>query len=219
LIPAGAFRIAWPMPPQSNVQVKYNTPLRQAQRDLTRSRIKNAARELFYEHHYDATTMDEIAAAAGLRRSTLYLHYKDKAEILADIIAEYTPKHRAILARIPGPQPTLKQLQRWVRDVANFVARERIPLSIILEIRHNKASVQALEKLTSELLEGLGEKSPKFKEAARANAGQILRARAVILLQQLTYACQVNLDDQGGARGKAFLAVTAEDFAAFLSTP
>src|SRR5688500_7667806 len=100
------------MPSEPGQQVKYFTPLRQAQRDLTRSRIKNAARDLFYERHYDATTMDEIALAAGLRRSTLYLHYRDKAEILADVIADYTPKARDALARLPGPRPSLKQVQR-----------------------------------------------------------------------------------------------------------
>ena len=206
------------MPPEASQQVKYMTPLRLAQRDLTRSRIKNAARDLFYEHHYDATTMDEIALAAGLRRSTLYLHYKDKAEILADIIAEYAPKHRDALAKLPGPDPTLKQLQRWIRQVTDFIARERVRLSIILEVRHNRASAEALEILTSELLSGLGEKSPRFRAAAQPNADQKLRARAVILLQELTYACQVYLDDPANPRGKAFLDVVAEDFQAFLTS-
>lgn len=205
------------MPPQSNVQVKYNTPLRQAQRDLTRNRIKNAARTFFYEHHYEATTMDEIALAAGLRRSTLYLHYKDKAEILAEVIADYTPKARANLALLPGPKPSLEQVQRWIRQVTKFVAKERVPLSIILELRRAKTHAAALERLTSELLAGLGERNPRFREAARLDADPMLRARGLLLLQQLTYSCQVFLDVKGDARSKAMLAVTAEDFTAFLN--
>ncbi len=59
------------MPAEPRSTVKYFTPLRQAQRDLARSRIRDAARDLFYEHHYDTTTMDEIAVTAGLRRWTL----------------------------------------------------------------------------------------------------------------------------------------------------
>jgi AcrR family transcriptional regulator len=204
------------MPPRSNLQVKYNTPLRQAQRDLTRNRIKNAARNFFYEHHYDATTMDEIALAAGLRRSTLYLHYKDKAEILADVIADYAPKARSLLATLPGPRPTLEQLQRWIANVARFVAKERVPLSIILELRRNKTHTAALENLTAELLAGLGEHNPPFREAARSDADPMLRARGLLLLQELTYACQVFLDDKSDPRSKALLAVTAEDFRAFL---
>ena len=205
------------MSSQSPLPAKYNTPLRQAQRDLTRGRIKNAARTLFYEHHYDSITMDEIALAAGLRRSTVYLHYKDKAEILADVIAEYTPKARAVLAMLPGPHPSLQQLNRWMRKVATFVAMERVPLSIILELRRTNQDTDALEKLTQELLAGLGENNPPFREASLEHASPMLRARGLMLLQELTYACEMHLNNTSDARGKALLDVTAEDFFDFLS--
>ena len=203
---------------QTASPVKYQTPLRKAQRELTRSRIRDAARELFYEHHYDTTTMDEIALAAGLRRSTVYLHFKDKAEILADIIADYTPKARAQLATLPGPEPTLKQIQRWMKKVMECVAEERIPLSIIIELRRlNRANEQALRDLTTELLSGLGENNAPFELAARPEATPAQRARALMLLQELTYACEMYLDDaEGEACSKALLTVAAEDFHAFL---
>ena len=163
---------------RTGASVKYRTPLRQAQRELTRGRIRDAARELFYEHHYDTTTMDEIALAAGLRRSTVYLHFRDKAEILADIIADYTPRARALLATLPGPAPTLRQVQRWMTEVVKFVAKERVPLSIIQELRRmNRANAQALRTLTSELLSGLGANNPPFALAARDNATPAQRAR------------------------------------------
>jgi len=205
------------MPPAASLSVKYLTPLRQAQRDLTRTRIRDAARDLFYEHHYDTTTMDQIALAAGLRRSTVYLHYKHKAEILADIIADYAPRARNLLATLPGPKPTCPQIERWIADVTKFVARERVPLSIILELRRKgNANAQALERLTSELLAGLGTNNPRFRKASREKAEPMLRARALMLLQELTYACEVYLDG-ADARAKAMLRVAAEDFHAFLS--
>jgi AcrR family transcriptional regulator len=206
------------MPPETRSSGKYDTPLRQAQRDLTRSRIRDAARDLFYEHHYDTTTMDEIALAAGLRRSTLYLHYKDKAEILADIIAEYTPKARGVLATLPGPRPSHQQLQAWIEEVTKFVAKERVPLSVILELRRmNKAHVAALRNLTTELLAGLGENNLPFRKAARAGSDPMLRARALLLLQELMYACELQLDDTDKAFATALLRVTAGDFHVFLS--
>ena len=205
------------MPAQRQAQVKYNTPLRQAQRDLTRSRIKNAAKSLFYERHYDATTMDEIALAAGLRRSTLYLHYRDKAEILADVIAEYAPKAKAQLAALPGPRPSLEAVAAWVRKVARFVHKESVPLSIILELRRRNEGVNALEGLTRELLEGLGENNPAFRVAAREDADPMLRARGLLLLQELTYACEIHLSDLGDARGKAMLLIAAEDIHVFVT--
>jgi AcrR family transcriptional regulator len=206
------------MASKSRAQAKYDTPLRQAQRLLTRNRIKSAARNLFYAKHYDATTMDEIALAAGLRRSTLYLHYRDKAEILGDIIAEYTPKARAMLATLPGPEPSLRSVATWIKRVVKFVASEQVPLSIILELRRDSANtVEALERLTNELLAGLGSNNDRFREAARPEADPMLRARGLLLLQELTYACEIHLADTGDARGKAMLDVTAHDFHTFLS--
>jgi AcrR family transcriptional regulator len=196
---------------------KYNTPLRQAQRDKIRRRIKSAARTLFYETHYDSTTMDQIAVAADVRRSTVYLHYKDKTEILAEVIAEYTPKARSVLAMLPGPRPTLPQLNLWVKKVVQFVAKELVPLSIILELRHANQDLDALEKLTCELLAGLGENNPPFREASHEDASPMVRARGLMLLQSLTYACEIHLANTHDARGKALLKVVAEDFLAFLT--
>ena len=196
---------------------KYDTPLRQAQRDLTRSRIKNAARNLFYEKHYDITTMEEIAEAAGLRRSTLYLHYKDKSEILVDIIVEYTPKAKEVLATLPGPNPSLVAINTWVTRVAKFVAKERAPLSIIQETRVRSRDAAEFDKVIHELLRAIGANNPVFEEAARPEADVMLRARALMLLEELTYACGVFNEDAKDARAKALLKIAAEDFHAFLN--
>lgn len=197
---------------------KYITPLRQAQRELTRSRIKNAARNLFYEKHYDTTTMDDIAGAAGLRRSTVYLHYKDKAEILLDIIAEYTPKAKAVLATLPGPAPSADDLHRWVKRVAKFVAKERAPLSIIREEQARRQDDNAFEEISIELLCAIGTNNPLFVEATKANASPMLRARAQMLLEELTYACGTFAQDSRAVRAEALLRVVVEDFHRFLSS-
>lgn len=205
------------MPPQAKSPAKYQTPLREAQRDLTRSRIVNAARNLFYDQHFDTATMDEIALAAGLRRSTLYLHYKDKAEILLEVITEYGAKAKSMLATMPGPDPSLDQLYAWVRKVARFIAKERVPLSIIVEVRRKQAYTATLDVLTNELLDSLGANNAAFRYIGGAKADPARRARALMLLQELTYACEIHLEDTADACGRELLRVAAEDFHAFLS--
>jgi len=201
--------------PQS-VSVKYRTPLRQAQRDLTRSRIKNAARELFHEQHYDTTTMDEIAAAAGLRRSTLYLHYKDKAQILAEVVADYRPRAQAVLATLPGPAPTVDQVRRWIRKVIAFVEKERVPLSIIVEMKRDSANSDVLDSLTIDLLAALGANNPAFASAALPVVDPLHRARALLLFQELTFTCEQALVHAGDDHARALVEVTAQHFQAFL---
>jgi len=54
----------------------------------TRSAVAAAARTLFLEQGYAGTTMEEIAAAAGVTRRTLYNNYADKETLFIGIVAE-----------------------------------------------------------------------------------------------------------------------------------
>ncbi len=47
-----------------------------------RERLERAAITLFAEQGYDATTVDEIAASAGLARSAFFRHFRDKRGVL-----------------------------------------------------------------------------------------------------------------------------------------
>lgn len=61
---------------------------RQRQKQLTRESLLREALALFGDNRYHATTIDEIAAAAGTTRATFYLHFSSKAELMRAIIAE-----------------------------------------------------------------------------------------------------------------------------------
>ena len=56
----------------------------------TRAAVVDAARTLFLRNGYAGTTMDEIAALAGLTKRTLYNNYGDKDALFSEIIAEMT---------------------------------------------------------------------------------------------------------------------------------
>lgn len=47
-----------------------------------RARLERAAFDLFEQRGYDSTTAQEIAAAAGLARSSFFRYFRDKHEIL-----------------------------------------------------------------------------------------------------------------------------------------
>jgi AcrR family transcriptional regulator len=57
--------------------------LRQEHRDATRRRIVAAARKVFVKKGYARATIEEITAAAGVSRATLYLHFDSKFALLA----------------------------------------------------------------------------------------------------------------------------------------
>jgi len=59
-----------------------NTPLRDAQRDLTRSRILEAAIDLLKDEELDALKLSDIAARAVVTERTLYRHFATRDELL-----------------------------------------------------------------------------------------------------------------------------------------
>ena len=56
-----------------------------------------------------------------------------------------------------------------------------------------------------------------LRDASHEDASPMARARGLMLLQSLTYACEIHLADIDDARGKALLKVVAEDFFTLLS--
>lgn len=54
----------------------------------SRAAVVDAARALFLRHGYAGTTMDDIAAAAGLTKRTLYNNYGDKEALFTEIVTD-----------------------------------------------------------------------------------------------------------------------------------
>lgn len=65
-----------------SVKRHYASTLRAEQARATRRAIVNAAARLFIEHGYGGTTVDEIAAAAGVSRKTVFTSVGGKLEAL-----------------------------------------------------------------------------------------------------------------------------------------
>jgi AcrR family transcriptional regulator len=75
----------------------------------TRVRIERAAAELIVARGYIATTMEEIAAAAGVHVQTIYLAYGTKAALLAATAAR-------LVAGEEDPETHPSQ-RRWARQI------------------------------------------------------------------------------------------------------
>jgi len=118
-----------PVPP-SPAASSARTP-RRPKAQATRRRIRDAARRLFVELGYVATTIEAIAGEAGVAVPTVYLAFGTKRALLAellDIAAVGDEEPVAVLERPwvdelrhdPDPQG---QLRRWVRGGRHIAAR------------------------------------------------------------------------------------------------
>ena len=55
----------------------------------TRREILKAALEVFYQKGYSRTTIDEIAARINLTKGAVYWHFKNKPDLLVELIKEH----------------------------------------------------------------------------------------------------------------------------------
>jgi AcrR family transcriptional regulator len=62
--------------------------LRAAQKRMTHELFLSKALELFGTKGYSATTIDDIASAAGSTRTTFYLHFASKAEVMSALLTK-----------------------------------------------------------------------------------------------------------------------------------
>jgi AcrR family transcriptional regulator len=70
----------------ADVKRRYDNSRREAQSRQTRLRIIEAARAQFVDHGYPATTLEEIAAAAGTSLPTLYRLFSSKRILLKEVL-------------------------------------------------------------------------------------------------------------------------------------
>lgn len=57
--------------------------------DKTAQRILSAASDLFFTHGYSRVSMDEVAAALGMSKKTIYKHFDGKQELLLATMQQF----------------------------------------------------------------------------------------------------------------------------------
>lgn len=96
-----------------------------AQPSDTRARILDAALELFSEHGFDGTTLQQIADRLGFTKAALYYHFRSKDDLLQALIAPAVVGLDALLTAHEGQPDTPGQRRRFVIDYVDFLLEQR----------------------------------------------------------------------------------------------
>ncbi len=106
------------------------------------------AMELFLDKGFEATTFDDIAAAAGISRRSLFRYFGTKEDIVLFHLVDDGPRARDALAARPDGEPVWTALLAVLKLIENDPGADRERLLKISEMMYGTPSLRArsLEK-------------------------------------------------------------------------
>lgn len=133
-----------------------------AQRLKMRRELAAAAMELFATKGYEATTVDEIAAAAGVARRTFFRHFRSKEEAIFPDHDDTLIRAEAVLNAAPAHEHPLDTVCRGIKEVMRMyaarpdisVARYKLTREVPTLREAEIASVARYERLFTRYLLG-----------------------------------------------------------------
>lgn len=133
-----------------------------AQRLKMRRELAAAAMELFATKGYEATTVDEIAGAAGVARRTFFRHFRSKEEAIFPDHDDTLVRAEAVLNAAPSHEHPLDTVCRGIKEVMKMyaakpavsVARYKLTREVPALREAEIASVARYERLFTRYLLG-----------------------------------------------------------------
>jgi AcrR family transcriptional regulator len=184
-----------------SMDVKSVNNEKRAQGDATRLALVAAARELFGERGYAATSIDEVASRAGVTKGAFYHHFAGKADLFQEVYEqvkrEVSDQVVSVFlesdhwkAVIGGCQLMIDaQLDPAVRRIALHDARSVLGWDVVRQIESRYGAVGLRGALRKAMHGGVIEPQP-------------LRPLALLLAGALSEACfyVADADDPAAAR-------------------
>jgi AcrR family transcriptional regulator len=137
--------------------------LRERKKHRTTLALQDAAYRLFAQKGYHQTTVDDIAAAAGVSTRTYYRYYRNKEDVVLGPLGELLEHYREILAGRPSSEPAMQALQEsfmeFTSEVEDPVMRTRLEL-VAAEPELQRGAFELGTRWQNEITADLAVKAP-----------------------------------------------------------
>ena len=100
---------------------------REAHKQATRQALQQAADRLFAEQGYDATTVRDIAEAAGVTERTFFRYFAGKEELIVEDALGWLPVLLDKLRQRPDDEDVVTALRRAIQDVGTLLSASARP--------------------------------------------------------------------------------------------
>jgi AcrR family transcriptional regulator len=134
-------------------------------RTVVEGEILERAAQLFAEHGYAATSMQDIAAALGVSRSSLYHYFPNKEDLLARLVSDL----------VTSSEVALQQVKR--AEARDAVARLQVVISALLgPILEAPSRFRLLLTVEAELPATIAERWRTTRRSIVAEVAALIRA-------------------------------------------
>lgn len=99
----------------------------------TRSKIVSAAWELFYEHGYDNTTVDDIVERSQTSKGSFYHYFAGKDALLSSLSTLFDEKYEALVPELDPEQDRFEQLI-FLNHELFFMIENSISLELLIRL-------------------------------------------------------------------------------------
>ena len=183
------------------MQATEQTPgLRERKKIRTRQTIRREAFRLIEQNGYDATTVEQIAAAAGVSHMTFFRYFPTKEDVaLSD---GYDPLIASLVAETPATWPLIQRIrtvlvqglrQVYSTDRDTFLAQNTLVVSTPALRERLWADQIATQQLILQALSASQEHPPSFQD--RVTVAACLAAASTAILTWVENDGTPNLPD------------------------
>lgn len=121
-----------------------------------RAELLKVSREIMAEKGYEATTVSEIVAKAGVAQGTFYWYFPSKASIVKTLTIEMQNEVQAALMHVfTEPRPIERKIERSIKEIFGILStyRDVLALTHLVEsASENELVFEPYHRLISELL-------------------------------------------------------------------
>ncbi len=107
---------------------------RDKQKSQTRGRLIRAAMKVFAREGYSGASVDSIAAEADTGRSTFYLHFGSKADVIRAVFVDLEPEAIEKWRRLDAIRdPTAADVRQWLEETNEGWVHHREEMSAMFQ--------------------------------------------------------------------------------------
>ena len=118
------------------MQVEAAEGLRERKKREVRERISDAARQLFLERGFEATTVEQIARSADVAQATFFNYFPSKSAVLGEMTGEVFERIEELVnEQLARPASAQDRIRRFADAVATEIEQTRgLARDVVLEL-------------------------------------------------------------------------------------